>query len=547
VIGDDRNYRIDMNGTSFSFSSPSSLTSSPLHSSSSLLINEENNHTSIPSSSSSYSPATLLPSPADLCSSSSISSFSSSSASSSSSPFSSSRKISSRVSSASSHSNPSSHHYHHELSETTTLLLPVNKKIEIDEDENEMDSQVKKGAGHLPTIEDWDSIQRQLQSSKILSSILFFFLPLSLLLTFFPSLRSLFSSSSSSSSSLSSFFSFLLFFIHFISIIPLAWLLSFSTEELALRTNSTLGGLLNATFGNAVELIVSIVALKKGRIRLVQTSLLGSILSNMLLVLGMSFFLGGIRFSQQTYNRKGASIFTSMLLLACIALAVPSAYSHSFSPPPSLDSLLTISRMTATIIFLVYILYLIFQLITHVEIFEESEADGEEEEDEESDLSTFSALFLLGLVTILVTICSDSLISSISGFTHAWQINESFVGMILIPIVGNAAEHATAVSVAMKNKLDLSIGVAIGSSTQIALFLIPFVTLLGWGIGQPMTLDFTVFETVILVLSVLIVNFLVKDGESNWLEGVMLMCAYGIIAIAFFYHPVEITNEGGET
>ena len=388
----------------------------------------------------------------------------------------------------------------------------------------------------------------QLSSSPFLSSLLLF-CPLGL------------------ASSVLSFPDIVQFVTNFLAIIPLAWLLGMVTEEIALRTSQTVGALLNATFGNAVELIVSVVALRKGFVRLVQTSLLGSVLSNLLLVLGTSFLLGGLRYEQQQYNRKGAAIFASMLLLACLALAVPSAYVNAFDAEVNQQDVLDISRITAVIIFAIYLLYLYFQLFTHTAMFkeeksphsahrapvapddasdeddgEDGEGDEDEEEDEEPLISLSSALFLLLVITLLISFCSDNLIDSIAPVTRAWNINESFIGIILLPIVGNAAEHATAVTCALKNKLDLSIGVAVGSSTQIALFVIPFVTLLGWAIGQPMTLNFSEFEMIVLVMSVLIVNFLVKDGESNWLLGCMLIASYAILATSFYFYPI-LPNE----
>ena len=384
---------------------------------------------------------------------------------------------------------------------------------------------------------DLHTLWSQLSSSPFLSSLLLF-CPLGLAAPIF------------------GFPDLLQFLTNFLCIIPLAWLLGMVTEEIALRTSQTLGALLNATFGNAVELIVSIVALRKGFVRLVQTSLLGSVLSNLLLVLGMSFLLGGLRYEHQVYNRKGAQIFASMLLLACLALAVPSAYVNAFDAEVNIADILDISRITAVIIFAVYLLYLYFQLYTHTDMFREESPraaqtphsidhhhthhshhphhphhstltthneDGYEDEEEVEDddepeeplISLSSALLLLLLITLLISFCSDNLIDSIAPVTRAWNINESFVGIILLPIVGNAAEHATAVTCALKNKLDLSIGVAVGSSTQIALFVIPFVTLLGWAIGQPMTLNFSEFEMIVLVMSVLIVNFLVKVSRGH--------------------------------
>ena len=405
------------------------------------------------------------------------------------------------------------HHHHHHHDHHSVRIHPTSST-----DSLKVDSSAP--APELSLSSDLWTFYAQLRSSPFLSSLLIF-CPLGLL---------------SSALSMPDIVQFL---TNFLSIIPLAWLLGMVTEEIALRTSETMGALLNATFGNAVELIVSLVALQKGLIRLVQTSLLGSVLSNLLLVLGTSFLLGGLRYEQQVYNRKGAQIFASMLLLACLALAVPSAYVNAFDAEVNIADILDISRITAAIIFAVYLGYLYFQLITHTAMFEESpralptshshtapfpstvDEDGEDEEDEESEeaeeplISLTSALLLLLVITLLISFCSDNLLDSIAPVTRAWSINESFIGIILLPIVGNAAEHATAVTCALKNKLDLSIGVAVGSSTQIALMVIPFVTLVGWVIGQPMTLNFSEFEMIVLVMAVLIVNFLIRGRNTR--------------------------------
>lgn len=340
--------------------------------------------------------------------------------------------------------------------------------------------------------------------------------------------------------------SVVVFLSNFLSIIPLAWVLGNVTEELAVRVGPTMGGFLNAAFGNLVELIVAISALRKGMIALVQQSLLGSILSNMLLVLGMSFLLGGLKYSNQYFNKGGANIFASMLLLACLALAVPSAYVGAFQLEANQADILDISRVSAVIIFSIYLMYMYFQMKTHTSLFE-SEPDlslsPDDDVDEEPTMTLTGVLFFLAAVTLLIAVCSNVLIDSIQPITVAYSINESFVGIILLPIVGNAAEHATAITVAMRNKVDLSIGVAIGSSTQIALFVIPLCVLLGWVIDQPMTLDFGEFATVALVMSVLIVTFVVKDGVSNWLLGAFLIGSYIILATSFFFHPK--TSAGG--
>ncbi|KNC78022.1 hypothetical protein SARC_09533 [Sphaeroforma arctica JP610] len=333
----------------------------------------------------------------------------------------------------------------------------------------------------------------------------------------------------------------IIFVLNFIAIIPLANLLGSATEELALRTGETVGGLLNATFGNAVELILSIAALQKGLINVVQGSLLGSILSNLLLVLGMSFFFGGIKNPpEQSFNLTGAGTFASLLLVSCIGLCVPALF-HNVLPGAQQkllypDDEIMLSRVVAIILGFVYIMYLVFQLKTHSDFFESEE---DEEDDVVPILSPAGATVMLIVVTLIVAVCSEALTGSIevmSGF-----MSEAFIGVILLPLVGNAAEHLTAVTVAMKNKMDLAIGVAVGSSTQIALFVIPVITLAGWVIDQPMDLNFRIFDTGLLVLTVLIVNLTLMDGKSNWLEGIMLISTYVIIAFACWFNPERNT------
>jgi len=350
-----------------------------------------------------------------------------------------------------------------------------------------------------------------------------------------------------------------------LAIIPLAKLIGDSTEEIALRTNQTLGGLLNATFGNAVELILGIIALTHGLLTVVQASLLGSILSNLLLVMGMCFVFGGARYKEQTFNRTAANTSGSILFVACFALIVPAALNAQLTPNITLPNvasfnsnesltqflngtynienqsmlvdaailakLLILSRGTAIILLIIYVLYLIFQLVTHKHLYEEIE-DDEEEEDPKMNLPT--AILTLLVATVLVGICSEFLVDSIGGIVKEWGVSPSFIGLILIPIIGNAAEHLTAVSVAWKNKMDLAIGVALGSSIQIALLVTPILILVGWGIGQPLTFFYQTFETAVMFISVIVVNSLISDGESNWFEGSMLCAIYIILAIAFY-------------
>ncbi|MCJ1313097.1 hypothetical protein MMC25_006774 [Agyrium rufum] len=370
------------------------------------------------------------------------------------------------------------------------------------------------------------------------------------------------------------------FILNFLAIIPLAALLSFATEELSVKLGQTLGGLLNATFGNAVELIVSffnpsgafaiaktacvspgfsisegvlvsIVALRAGEIRIVQSSMLGSILSNILLVLGCCFLAGGLKKKEQTFNSTVASTMSSLMAVASASLIIPATLyavmkqQGSTGEKESEDNVLVLSHGTAIILLILYVLYLIFQLKTHADMFDEApnenedggENGGQSEPAEPEILSPWAAAAALVVVTIAVAGCAEYLVNSIDSIVQTAHISKTFIGLVLLPIVGNAAEHVTAVVVSLKSKMDLAIGVAIGSSMQIALLVTPFLVILGWIIGQPMTLHFETFETIVFFLSVLIVNYLIQDGKSNYLEGAMLIGIYVIIALAFFVYP----------
>lgn len=366
----------------------------------------------------------------------------------------------------------------------------------------------------------------------------------------------------------------------FLAIIPLAKLLGFATEELALRVGQTIGGLLNATFGNAVELIVAIVALLKCELRVVQSSLIGSILSNLLLVLGMCFFAGGTRYSEQGFMAGAAQLNSSLLTISVIAVLLPAAFHFAVNTntdPDEGNDILRMSHGVAIILLLIYGGYLFFQLWSHAHLYDEGEYSGEAmvstayppngkslkgiamgaigrkrptdaeastqptepevEEVEEPKLNVVSAIVLLIVITVLVAFTAEYLVDSIDGLTATGAISKEFVGLILLPIVGNAAEHVTAVTVSVKDKLDLSIGVAVGSSIQIALFVIPLLVIIAWGLDKPLTLLNDPFESVVLFLSVLVVNYVVSDGKSNWLEGFILMMLYVLVAVSFWYYP----------
>lgn len=300
--------------------------------------------------------------------------------------------------------------------------------------------------------------------------------------------------------------------------------------------------------------------------------MLGSILSNILLVLGCCFFVGGLRFSEQSFNSTVASTMSSLMAVASASLIIPATLyaALSQSSENAQANILFLSHGTAIILLVLYVMYLYFQLRSHAQLFEESngsdteQAGGAEEaEGEEQLLSPWAATVALIIVTVLVALCADYLVGSIDSIVEKTGMSKTFIGLVLIPIVGNAAEHVTAVVVAYKDKMDLAIGVAIGSSLQIALFVTPFLVILGWIMGVEMTLRFQTFETVAFFISGLVVTLLIQDGKSNYLEGGMclgmyvastscptlavltFLSRYIILALAFYVYPDDVTEGAG--
>ena len=276
--------------------------------------------------------------------------------------------------------------------------------------------------------------------------------------------------------------------------------------------------------------------------------MLGSILSNILLVLGCCFIASGVRRTESTFNATVASTMASLMAVAATSLIIPATLYASLkgSAADSEDNILILSHGTAIIMLILYCLYLFFQLKTHAHLFDAEQQEGGEdgEEEEPQILGPIPATICLILVTLAVAVCAEYLVDSIDSIVDSLHISKTFIGLILLPIVGNAAEHVTACVVAYKDKMDLAIGVAIGSSLQIALFVTPFLVILGWIIGQPMTLHFQGFETVVFFLSVLVVNYLIGDGKSNYLEGCMCLGTYIIIALAFYVYPDDAGDIG---
>ncbi|XP_062016012.1 vacuolar cation/proton exchanger 5-like [Rosa rugosa] len=334
------------------------------------------------------------------------------------------------------------------------------------------------------------------------------------------------------------------FFLTLLGITPLAERLGYATEQLAFYTGPTVGGLLNATFGNATELIISIYALKHGMLRVVQQSLLGSILSNMLLVLGCAFFSGGLVFQdkEQVFNKATAVVNSGLLLMAVMGLLFPAVLHYTHTEVHFGKSELALSRFSSCIMLLAYAIYLFFQLKSqknlYVPLHEEGSQNEEnaDDDDETPEISKWESIIWLIIMTSWISFLSEYLVNAIKGASVAWKIPISFISVILLPIVGNAAEHASAIMFAMKDKLDISLGVAIGSSTQISMFGIPFCVVIGWIMGRPMDLNFQLFETATLFITVLVVAFLLQDGTSNYFKGLMLILCYLIVAASFFVH-----------
>jgi Ca2+:H+ antiporter len=328
-----------------------------------------------------------------------------------------------------------------------------------------------------------------------------------------------------------------LFICSAIAIIPVAGWIGRATEELAARMGEGLGGLLNATFGNAAELIIAGIALSKGLPSVVKASITGSIIGNILLVLGLATLLGGARHKEQRFNKTGARTSVISLSLAAIALIIPTVFHMSAAASPGGWSPAVENRLSlgiAIVLFITYLCVLAFTLKTHKHFFIGCEGELEEEVEH---WTTRRGIVTLLIATGVVALLSEFLVGSIESVRASLGVTEVFVGVIVVAIVGNAAEHSTAIVMAMKNKMDLSVGIAIGSSLQIALFVAPLLVFFSYFLGRPMSLEFTLPEIFAVVASVYIIFQISGDGETNWIEGVQLLSVYLIVGILFFFLP----------
>ena len=360
-----------------------------------------------------------------------------------------------------------------------------------------------------------------------------------------------------------------LFIVACLVVIPLAGWMGRATEHLAEKVGEGIGGLLNATFGNAAELIIALIALSKGLDGVVKASITGSIIGNILLVLGLSFAMGGAKYPEQRFNRTAARSSATTLILAAIALLLPTLFHQSAGAnwTPQLEQ--NLSLAIAVVLILTYGATLAFSLVTHKNLFsggghnsshvERSPADeieiaapqistarelGESEGHKEG-WSKGKSIGVLVVATVFVALMSEFLVGSVEAARETLGLTEVFVGVIVVAIIGNAAEHSTAVLMALRNKPDLSISIALGSSTQIALFVAPVLVFASYAFGKPLNLEFSVPEVAAVLVSVGIVSQIAGDGESNWLEGAQLLAVYAVLGILFFFLP-EVAHETSE-
>ena len=319
-----------------------------------------------------------------------------------------------------------------------------------------------------------------------------------------------------------------------LAILPLAGLMGEATENLAHHTGPNIGGLLNATFGNAAELIIAFMALRAGEHEIVKASLTGSIIGNMLVVLGLAMLLGGWKYKELKFSHIAAESGSSMMILAVVALVIPAVYAHvtDHKQPGHLES---ISFDIAWVLLATYVLSLVFQLKSHAHLFQSVDEDVAEEIEHGHVWKKSTSFIVLFVAAALVGWVAEFLVHAVDQAGHALGLGKVFMGVVVVAIVGNAAEHSTAVLVALRGKMDLAFNISMGSSMQIALFVAPVLVIAGHWMGQPLGLEFTILEVVAVMLSTGAVSLLVSNGRTNWFEGFQLLAIYAILAVAFYY------------
>jgi Ca2+:H+ antiporter len=323
----------------------------------------------------------------------------------------------------------------------------------------------------------------------------------------------------------------LVFIVAGIALLPLAGLMGKATEHLAATMGAGIGGLLNASFGNAAELIIAFMALQKGHLEIVKASITGSIIGNSLLVLGLAVLTGGLRHERQKFNNTAAGLSSTLLALSAIALILPATFHHMVHGPHVTEEHL--SLVLSVILIGAYALSLLFTLKTHKHLYV-----GVESDKEEAHWSRKKALALLALATTGVALLSEVLVGQVEHLTESLGLNEVFVGVMLLAVIGNAAEHSTAVIMAYRNRMDIALGIAMGSSIQIALFVAPVLVFAGLFFDKRLDLVFSLGEVVAVSLSAWIVSLVAHDGETHWMEGVLLLTVYVVLGVTFFFLPV---------
>ena len=323
----------------------------------------------------------------------------------------------------------------------------------------------------------------------------------------------------------------MLFVFSSLAIVPLAGVMGKSTDTIACYCGQKVGGLLNATFGNATELIIAFVAMKEGLFDVVKASLAGSVIGNILLVLGLSMLVGGLKYKTQSFNKSSINMTSSMLLLAVLGLSIPAIFTHTLPESSLTTQVEGLNIIIAVLMLLVYIMQFVFSFVTHRYLYEET-VPGEEEEAPTQSLP--KAIAFLVASTVCIAVLSEIFVGTIEPMAESAGLSKTFVGIILVPIIGNAAEHSSAVLMALRNKMNAAVEIALGSSLQIILFVVPVLILLSL-LFTPMSIVFTPFELVAVTAAVLIANRVASDGESNWLEGLQLVTVYVIIGAAFFF------------
>jgi Ca2+:H+ antiporter len=368
-------------------------------------------------------------------------------------------------------------------------------------------------------------VQRNYQSLGVLNDIakmirigriyylLLFFIPISYYFAFFTSDKTL------------------TFITSILAIIPLARIMGYCTKEIVIQTNPTISGLISATFGNFIELIIAIIALQNGLISLVQASMIGSIIGNLLLLVGLSLLVGGLRYKHQTFNNTTVAVSSTMLIIVVAGLSIPSVY--LFTNPSGINNIGILSTAVAIVMAIIYIAGLVFSLKTHRDLFDASDEIRSTEENPTITIR-LSALILL-ITVIVVAIEAELLVAAIEEAAVVIGITQTFIGIIIIATITNIAENATAIHFALKNKLDVSLEIGLSSAIQIALFVVPILMVISEIFNYGFTLEFSLFQLVALVLAVMIINYLSADGRCNWLEGAQLISVYLIIVIAFFF------------